>query len=766
MNTRSEHGRSVKSLLVATLVLLLSGTGTDAVCEEPAAEAAPTPKPSPTAIETAVALRAEGKHEEALDVLRVATREVKKAKGESAPGLLPIYEVAADILVETGQAEKATALLAKATELHRALLAEANHPEPASYGRTLLVEHRLHAAERRIVPALGAARQAWLVLDLHAGPSADDTLRAAEAFEKSVATFHELLGPDHDATLAASATAAETHEATGRLDAAIELRRQLVTHAIKRHGPTAPATREAADRVTRLLHASGRAAEAAEAQEAAAAAAEATAVAATRRLHGDLLLALERFTEAEAAYRGALEADLAAFGETHPATALDRLSIERVGMRRGRPIRDDVVAGSIAALVRPADEKTKPTAVTVEALLAASDLHAERGDEERARECGRLAAQAVQAIEAVAADLHIAALVAAARTSSAAPKTAARDALEKALAAADEQLGSGHPATHVAVVALADAALGAGDVEAACGLVARLLDRNPPRPDAVFEERLVALVDRTATAAGEEGVALRERLVAVRETQFGDDHAHTAHVLALFGGVRLAAGDAESAANFARRALDLQSDALPDDHPDLGATLLILAEALRAVGQVDEAGPHFTRALTIWERSAGADHPVTLETVRGLARTALASGDSAAALPHLERLRAAATAKGSEVGARSEHAESLSHLRLLVTLAGILAEEGAGDRSRQIVVESLALSCWQPTPYAEADVFETLAVSMAEIARIFKALEEPESSTEAIRRARGYATRVPSPKELLARVDATLERETAAGSDL
>jgi tetratricopeptide (TPR) repeat protein len=366
----------------------------------------------------------------------------------------------------------------------------------------------------------------------------------------------------------------------------------------------------------------------------------------------------------------------------------------------------------------------------------------------------------------VAAHLRIAALVAAARTSSAAPKTAARDALEKALAAADERVGSGHPATHGAVVALAEAALGAGDVEAARGLVERLLDRNPPRPDPVFEERLVALVDRTATAAGEDGVALRGRLIAVRETQFGDDHAHTAHALALFGGVRLAAGDAESAANFTRRALDLQSDALPDDHPDLGATLLILAESLRAVGQMDEAGPHFTRALTIWERSAGADHPVTLETVRGLARTALGSGDSAAALPHLERLRAAATGKGSEAGALPEHTESLPHLRLLVTLAGILAEEGERDRSRQIVVESLALSCWQPAPYAEADVFETLAVSMAEIARVFKALEEPESSTEAIRRARGYATRVPSPKELLARVDAMLERETAVGSDL
>jgi len=266
--------------------------------------------------------------------------------------------------------------------------------------------------------------------------------------------------------------------------------------------------------------------------------------------------------------------------------------------------------------------------------------------------------------------------------------------------------------------------------------------------------------------AGEDGAELRDRLIAVRETQFGDDHAHTAHALALFGGVRLAAGDAESAANFTRRALDLQSDALPDDHPDLGATLLILAESLRAVGQMDEAGPHFTRALTIWERSAGADHPVTLETVRGLARTALGSGDSAAALPHLERLRAAATGKGSEAGALPEHTESLPHLRLLVTLAGILAEEGERDRSRQIVVESLALSCWQPAPYAEADVFETLAVSMAEIARVFKALEEPESSTEAIRRARGYATRVPSPKELLARVDAMLERETAVGSDL
>jgi hypothetical protein len=114
----------------------------------------------------------------------------------------------------------------------------------------------------------------------------------------------------------------------------------------------------------------------------------------------------------------------------------------------------------------------------------------------------------------------------------------------------------------------------------------------------------------------------------------------------------------------------------------------------------------------------------------------------------------------------TESSDSIAHLRLLVRLGAILAENGDRDRAREVIVESLALSCWQPSPYADADVFESLAVSMAEIARVFKTLEEPASSTEALRRARGYATRVASPKELLARVDATLERETAVGSDL
>ncbi len=718
------------------------------------------------AIEKAISLREEAKHEEALDALRVATREVKKAAGESAPELLPIYELTADILVETAQGEKATALLEKAIELHRTLLEEARHPDAACYGRTLLVEHRLHAAERKIEPALDAAKRAWLLLDVHAGPSAPDTLRAAEAFEKSVATFHELLGPDHDATLAATAVAADVHEGTGRLEAAIALRKQLAGQALKRHGPAAPDTRAAADRVARLLHASGRAGDALEAQEAVVAAAEGSSVAAARRLYGNLLLSLERFTEAEAAYRAALEADLAAVGEAHPATALDRLSLERIGILRGRALRDDVLASSSAALSHPAEETSEPTVVLVEALLEAADLHAHRGDEERARECGRRALQAAEALETVAADLRVAALVAAGRTSSAAPKTAAREALEKALAAADEQLGSGHPATHEAVVTLAEAALGAGDVEAAHALLARLLDRNPPRPDAHFEERLVSLVDRTATAAGDDGQALRDRLIAVREAQFGADHGHTAHVLVLLGGSRLAAGDATSAAAYGHRALDIQTKALREDHPDLAATLVVVAEALRAGGDAEEARPLFERALVIWERAAGDGHPVTLATRRGLARAVLAAGDTAAALPHLERLRAAATAKGTDSGLATESSDSIAHLRLLVRLGAILAENGDRDRAREVIVESLALSCWQPSPYADADVFESLAVSMAEIARVFKTLEEPASSTEALRRARGYATRVASPKELLARVDATLERETAVGSDL
>ena len=216
------------ALHVAMFVALSLVWTERAAAENPAADKA-SAKPTLAettvrpAIEKARTLREEGKHEEALDALRVATREVKQAEGETAPNLLPIYELAADILVETAQTEKATALLEKAIELHRTLLAESRHPDPACYGRTLLVEHRHHAAERKIEPALDTAKRAWLLLDVHAGPSADDTQRAAEAFAKSLATFHELLGPDHDATLAATP---EPYEDLEHWDTGIELARQ------------------------------------------------------------------------------------------------------------------------------------------------------------------------------------------------------------------------------------------------------------------------------------------------------------------------------------------------------------------------------------------------------------------------------------------------------------------------------------------------------------------------------------------------------------
>lgn len=723
-----------------------------------AAAEAPAVPAHEVALDKARTLRAEGKRDEALDVLRVATREVKKAAGENAPLLLPIYEAAAELLIDTEEFAKAEALLEKALALHRDLLDGGAGGDQAGYGRTLLVEARLHQAEGRLERALAAAKEALLVLDAHAGGTAPDTLRAGEAFQKSVAAFAELLGPDHEATVVARSTAADVEESLGRLREAIALRGTSVAALRTRLGPDAPATRAETARLTRLLLAAGRAADAVESQQATvAAAADAAADAADLRLLGDLLLAVERFSEAEATYQKALATDRAALGDTHPHTLLDRLAIMRIGLRSGRtePASEPLLECVGGLLPASAGDVAAPEAVA--GLLVAADILAGLGDDERARVCGLQAKRAAEAHDGIDEPAQVAALVAAARARTAPPGSAARDALESAVREADERLGAGHPVTHAAVLSLAEAALAAGDVEGAAALVERLLDRGVPRPDAAFEERLVALVDAVADARqGDDSP--RDRLVAVRALQFGDDHPHTGLALALLGGRRFAAGDAPAAAALCRRALTIQEAALGADHPETAATALVLATALAAAKEPADARTAFERALAIWERTAGPRHPVTLATVRGLAGVTLSGGDKAAALPLLERLHAAYAADAE--------GDTIAHARVLARMGLVAAEAGDRDRARAIVAEALALSCWQQPPYADQSMFAGLALTMAEIARVFKTLDDADASTDAVRRARGLATRLASPRETLARIDATLVRPDVVADPL
>lgn len=729
------------------------GAAAAAVAEAPAAPA------HELALEKARTLRAEGKAEEALDVLRVATREVKKAAGETTPLLLPIYEAAADLLIDTEELEKADALLEKALALHRDLLAAGTGGDQAGYGRTLLVEARLHQVEGRLERALASAKEALLVLDAHAGGTAPDTLRAGETFQRAVAAFAELLGPDHEATVAARGTAADVEESLGRLPEAIAVRGKAVAALRTRLGPDAPATRSETERLNRLLLAAGRAADAIETQQATVAAgADGPTAAADLRLLGDLLLAVERFSEAEAAWQKALATDRATLGDTHPLTLLDRLAIMRIGLRsgRGEPAPEPLLECVTGLLPGGAGDAAAPEAVA--GLLVAADVLAGLGDDERSRVCGLQARRAAEAHGEIGEPERVAALVAAARTRSAAPGSAARDGLESAVRAADERLGAGHPATHAAVLALAEAALAAGDTEAAATLVDRLLDRGVPRPDAAFEERLVALVDAVAAAREGDGESPRDRLVALRARQFGEEHPHTGLALALLGGRRFAADDAAAAVALCRRALAIQEAALGADHPETAGTALVLATALGAAKEPAAARPAFERALAVWERTAGPRHPVTLATVRGLTGATLSAGDTAAALPLLERLHTAYAADAE--------ADAVAHARVLARTALVLAQRGDRERARAVVAEALSLPCWQQPPYADQSVFETLALTMGELARVFKTLDDADASTDAVRRARGIATRLASPRETLARIDALLVRPDVAADPL
>ena len=84
--------------------------------------------------------------------------------------------------------------------------------------------------------------------------------------------------------------------------------------------------------------------------------------------------------------------------------------------------------------------------------------------------------------------------------------------------------------------------------------------------------------------------------------------------------VRLAAGDAEGAVFYLRKALDLQRRVLPPNHPEIAAMLNKLGQALPRIGALEEGEQAIREALAIQRVSLDEDHPAVLST-----RSALAS---------------------------------------------------------------------------------------------------------------------------------------------
>lgn len=728
------RGGRRSSLRFAVLLAAVLGTGS-----------AGRPAVAESALDTATALRAAGKPDEALDVLREESRELKKKQGDDSPSLLPLNDLAADILIDTGELETARTLLGKTIAARQKLIVDGKRDQASALGASFLALTRLESTAKRVPESIAAARQAIVVFD--GAPERDDATvaRAAETLSDAVGTLDTLLGARAEETRRARADAATTFASLGMFSEAIDQRRQILAGVLAGDEAAGGDVRNATDQLARVMMVAGRAIEALPIVEASLDAIgpdHPQDTIALRRLLGEAQLASDRLVLAEGSFARVLEATQAERKTSPVVVAADRLRCLLVALRRGLVERLPEWFGQEVKVVfrPPVEERAEGLA----GLILAGEVHdAVKQPQATVEVLGRAVeiARSAKAPDAVwVADLsgRLAAAHLAAGNVAAARKT-----LDQALPEAVQAVGAGDARVGCLRILLADVLDRQGARDKAVAAAAEALVRGLPRPDEAWEESATTLYDRLAATDGHGD--LRERFLAARARQFGADHPHVASACGLFGAARLAAGDWQAAVDFFTRAADIQRSSLGDAHPEVAASTVLLAHAERAAGDPKRAVETAARGLAIWERVAGADHPGTLSAVDVLVAAKLDAADTAGVAELLERLCAAA---GDDPARRAAH---------LVRLADITAPRDT-QKARNLLEQAMQLPCWD-APAIGQNLRWRLALTAALAAHASQAAGDAAGATAALQQARKLALQESDdPKALLDRVDAIAAR--------
>lgn len=715
----------------------------------PAAWAAPAGRAAdaPPSLERAAALRADGKLDEALDVLRAASRDVKKSSGEESPLLLPINDMAAAILIDKGAFDTAEPLLTKVIATRQKLFDDGRAIYAPELVSSLMTLVRLQTQAKRFPDAVATAQRALLLQDRTDGPESPTATTIRETLESVLDSLDDFLGPSDKATLDARDAAATTFTSLGLLRAAVEQRRKVLAGTRGRGDGAAADAFAAAERLCRLMMTAGLAAEAIPIAEEAVQQATAASLSVAQqgtRLVGELQLADGRLINADASFKAVVDATQATKGATPLASAGDRLRRLLIDVRRGRAATlPDWFDTELKLLVSAAPADRDAAAA---ALASAAEILSARGDQAAAAEqftrAVSLAGSAKTPSAARVSDLSsrlVASLTAAGKPA------AALETCKAALATAEKALGPGDPSVALLRIGLADGLHRQGGGDAATKALLDALARELPRPDDETESVVVGVVDELAASRPDEPI--RGLFMQARERQFGERHRHVGMAWSLFAAGRLAAGDWEAATEFLTSALAVYRNGLGDEHPDVAATRILIAHAELSGGDPARAAATAATAVNAWERIAGEGHPGTLAAVEVLARARLQAGERAAAQPLFERL-----CGNGRTFSNVKQADHLVQLAMLV-----LPRDR--DRARECLQRATALPCWLPEADLPPRDRPTMAIVAARASHAFKRLDQPEAAAEALRKSRSWATKSGDSSGLLDQV----ERIAASG---
>jgi tetratricopeptide (TPR) repeat protein len=713
-------------------------------------------------LESAQRKREAGDFEQALTDLRAANALVKKTRGDGHPDQLPLLDMAAEILVENDKMQEAEVPLQKAVAVREALAREGQASQEVPLAASLLLLGKVHASLGKYESVVEMLKKAVRMLDTSLGPEHEKTFQARRELARSVEIFGETLGPEHPATLKALEELDAVQAALGDWTGAAANARRIIAVKREKFGPAAPETLAAVMTLTDLIAHGGAATEAITLQADAIAAAEAAdappamLVPSLRHLAA-LHLANEDYSPAIDAYTRARDLAAAHLGADGAEPLIDRLHLVDVAQKRGDDDPWDAGFETIVARLRELAGQDDRRAAEGMRLAAGALLAADSFD--RASELYR---------EALALDER---LLGPAHVDVAADQTglgrclvgngdtkAAEALLRTALQTMQREHGPAHAATLEVLARLAECAVRAGDSKTAEQCVTQILERQVPRQGAHAEEEFCRLVDAAAglcEKAGDaaKGGALRDRLVAIRRSQFGESHEHVADVLVTMANARQAARDYAAATAMYEAGIAIYEAAVGAEHPDIAGALLPLSRTYRATGKNEQAEQALRRALGIWEATVGPEHEVTLATVKPLALVLLALGREAEAIPLMERLLA-----GLDADPEAAEAEKV---KLLTKLAEVRESIGEADAARTDLRRAIEIEM----RLADSDQAGS-ATDLADIARLQQLLGDDEAAAANLARARDMAAKLPDAKDQIAKIEATAKpaRKPAAAA--
>lgn len=180
-----------------------------------------------------------------------------------------------------------------------------------------------------------------------------------------------------------------------------------------------------------------------------------------------------------------------------------------------------------------------------------------------------------------------------------------------------------------------------------------------------------------------EAQSAAERVLALRQQAFGQEHAEVALALNLLAIVHRNKGDLAQAESFSARAVAMAEKTMQAGAADLGTVYIERGSVALFKGDFVQAETQYQHALEIWEQAVGAEHPNVARALNNLAAVYGRKGD---------RVKLEQTLKRAlEIRERALGPEHPDLVNTLTGLGNLAYQDGDYDRAEPLYRRALSI---------------------------------------------------------------------------